>query len=66
MCRTCEPISIANQILQATSRVVDAGAGSLAWQQAARREFSRYTSGLHDFEREQVRLAMTAQTRNRL
>ncbi len=60
MGRTCEPASLANQIVQAAFRLVGEAADLAAWEEAARREFERYTAGLYDFERQEVLLAMAA------
>ncbi|MBP7934133.1 MAG: hypothetical protein KA354_05735 [Phycisphaerae bacterium] len=62
MGRTCDPISIANQIIHGVSRLVSGRAESPAWQEAARREFERYTLGLYDFERREVWFAVTVRT----
>ncbi len=61
MSRTCEPASIANQIVQAVARVVGEDAGPRDREAAAWREFERYTAGLCDFERQEVLSALAAQ-----
>jgi hypothetical protein len=65
MGRTCEPVGLAARIIQAVSRMADRRLAPQAWEEAARREFDRYTFGLHDFERQEVMASMAAQLRGR-
>jgi hypothetical protein len=60
MSRTCEPASLAAQIIEAVVRLVGPVSDSGAWRVAAHREYERYTLGLYDFERQEVLLALTA------
>ena len=66
MDRTCGPDCIANQIIQAASRLGVGGTDSQTWQEVARLEFERHTLGLHDFERDEVLVAIIARTRGRI
>jgi len=62
MGRTCEPASIANQILQAISHLLGANPEPSAYEHAALREFERYTLGLRDYERQEVMYVLTVQS----
>jgi hypothetical protein len=62
MGRTCEPASIANQILQAVGHLLGANPEPSVYEYTARREFERYTLGLCDYERQEVLYALVVQS----
>ncbi len=66
MGRTCEPASIASQILEAAARLAAADPQPDAFERAVRRELERYTLGLCDYERGEVLHALAVQSRGRL
>lgn len=63
MGRTCEPAMIANQILYAVSQMLGANPRPEEFEQAARRECSRCTFGLRDYERDEVMCALAIASR---